>query len=79
MKSTNTPEYQSLLDLLVRARKEQGLTQATLASKLGKPQSYIAKIEAGERRIDVVELSEIGRFLNIEVSIRYLDSKWGGS
>lgn len=77
MKSTNTPEYQSLLDLLVRARKEQGLTQAALASKLGKAQSYIAKIEAGERRMDMVELSEIGRFLNIEVSIRYLDSRWG--
>ena len=51
------------------------MTQAALASKLGKPQSYIAKIEAGERKMDVVELSEVGRFLNIEVSIRYLDGK----
>ncbi|MGY1489618.1 helix-turn-helix domain-containing protein [Methylobacillus pratensis] len=76
MKSTDTPEYQALLELLVRARKRQGLTQAMLASKLGKPQSYIAKIESGERRIDVVELSELGRYLRVRVDVQYLDDEF---
>ena len=75
MKSTDTPEYQALLSLLISARKRQGLTQAMLANMLGKPQSYIAKIEVGERRVDVVELAELGRYLQIKVEIHDLSNK----
>jgi transcriptional regulator with XRE-family HTH domain len=40
---------------MVRARKAAGLTQRELADRLHKPQSFVAKYEGGERRIDVVE------------------------
>ncbi|MBP0594571.1 helix-turn-helix transcriptional regulator [Paraburkholderia sp. LEh10] len=65
MKSTNTPQYRAVLDRLIAARKASGLSQAELASRLGRPQSYIAKIEIGERRIDVVEFLELARILGV--------------
>ncbi|BAQ68047.1 DNA-binding protein [Rhodovulum sulfidophilum] len=40
---------------LVAARKGQGLTQQELANRMDRPQSFVAKVEGGERRLDVVE------------------------
>jgi len=64
MKSTYTEAYQQLLVRLVAARHESGLTQAELAVKLGKPQSFVSKTENGERRLDVIEFLELGKILN---------------
>jgi transcriptional regulator with XRE-family HTH domain len=47
------------VSLLKTARLESGLTQIEVSKKLKRPQSYISKIERGERRVDVVELGEI--------------------
>lgn len=58
-KSLRTPRQQLLQSLLVEARKDRGMTQADLAAALGKPQSFVAKYENGERRIDVVEFVDI--------------------
>jgi transcriptional regulator with XRE-family HTH domain len=38
---------------------EAGLTQVEVAQKLKCPQSFVSKIESGERRVDVVELNEL--------------------
>lgn len=46
---------QALVAALVQARKDAGLSQAALAARLRCQQSLIARIESGERRIDVVE------------------------
>jgi transcriptional regulator with XRE-family HTH domain len=43
------------------AREAAGLTQASVAASLGRPQSYVSKIESGERRIDPVELQALAR------------------
>lgn len=43
------------------ARNEAGLTQVDVAQRLKKPQSYISKIERGERRVDVTELSILAK------------------
>lgn len=51
--------------LLIEARKSSGLTQATLAQRLGKPQSYVSKCELGERQVNVVELVTICRALGL--------------
>jgi len=63
-----SPGYRSLLASIKQARIESGLTQEELASKVGRPQSFIAKIESGERRIDVVELIVLARFLGADLA-----------
>lgn len=56
-KSIYTVEYQKVLKKLKEARNESGFTQVEISKKLKKPQSYLSKIERGERRIDIAELS----------------------
>ena len=57
--SLHTKEYEAFVALLIKTRKASGMTQQDVADKLGKPQSYIAKIEGGERRVDVVEFAKL--------------------
>jgi transcriptional regulator with XRE-family HTH domain len=51
---------------MIAARRKAGLTQAQLAKRLKKPQSFIAKYEGGERRIDVVEFVAIVRAIGAD-------------
>ena len=60
-KSIYGAEYKKVLENLRKARMEAGLRQEDVAQKLSKPQSYISKIERGERRIDVIELKAFAR------------------
>ena len=60
-KTLHSPEYARFLALLTQARKDSGIVQQELADRLGKPQSFVAKIERGERRIDVIEFITIAR------------------
>lgn len=60
--------YESLQKALVEARQSKGLTQTEIATRLGKPQSFVSKYESGERRLDVVEFLEICQALSIEPS-----------
>jgi hypothetical protein len=46
-----------------------GLTQSALAQRIDKPQSYISKVEIGERRLDVIEFVEICQALGIAPSV----------
>lgn len=68
MKSVFTAEYDGFLESLVAARKAAGLTQEELASRLGKPQSFVSKYERRERRLDVVELVMIAKAIKIDPS-----------
>jgi transcriptional regulator with XRE-family HTH domain len=60
-KSIYLKEYRAIIDLLKKARLESGLTQVEVAKKLNKPQSYISKCEAYERRVDLLELTKLAR------------------
>jgi len=55
-KTIHSTEYRNVVEKLKKARKESGITQKEVAEKLKKPQSYVSKTEAGEQRIDVIEL-----------------------
>lgn len=48
-------KYEYLRSELKKARLEAGLLQADLAKILKKPQSYISKVESGERGLDIIE------------------------
>jgi transcriptional regulator with XRE-family HTH domain len=43
-----------------------GISQGDLARKLRRHQSFISKVESGERRLDVIELLELLRVLDVE-------------
>jgi hypothetical protein len=60
-KSLKSPEYERLIALLVAVRKKAEIRQQALAKKLDKPQSFVAKYEGGERRIDLIEFIAIVR------------------
>ncbi|WP_341905212.1 helix-turn-helix transcriptional regulator [Sandarakinorhabdus limnophila] len=60
-----------MLSCLVQARRSAGLNQTELAESLGRPQSFVSKFEAGERRIDVVELIKAGSSRRSEPPARY--------
>lgn len=53
----NSPEYRSMVEKLKQAREEAGLKQEEVGGRLGKPQSYVSKVERAERRIDPPELA----------------------
>ena len=56
-KSTYSGEYGSLRKRLARIRADAGLSQRQLAKLLDVPHSWVAKVESGERRIDLVEFA----------------------
>jgi len=65
-KSLHTPEYEKFRSILVAARERSGLTQSDVSTSLGKPQSFVAKYEGGERRLDVIEFIQVCLALNID-------------
>ena len=65
-KSVHSSDQAAFCELMVGARKAAGLTQHALALRLKKPQSFVAKYEGGERRLDVVEFIAIARALGAD-------------
>jgi transcriptional regulator with XRE-family HTH domain len=65
-KSVHSPDQAAFCELMVGARKAARLTQHALALRLKKPQSFVAKYEGGERRLDVVEFVTIARALGAD-------------
>lgn len=65
-KTLKSAEFARLIELLVAVRQKSGIRQQALAKKLGRPQSFIAKYEGGERRIDVIEFIAIARALGAD-------------
>lgn len=45
-----------MVERLRQARQEAGMTQEAVAEFFGRPQSFVSKVESGDRRIDPVEL-----------------------
>jgi transcriptional regulator with XRE-family HTH domain len=62
----NPRDYKRVGRILASARKEKDVSQQALAIRLAKPQSFISSYENGQRRIDVLELIEICRGLQVE-------------
>ena len=65
-RSINTDEMLALQGWLKNQRKSQNLTMQSLADRMARPNSFIAKVEQGERRLDVVEYIWYCIALNID-------------
>jgi transcriptional regulator with XRE-family HTH domain len=61
-----SPSYKAALDAVIAARHRQGVSQRVLASRLGKPQSFVSKIESRERRLDFIEFIAVARALQLK-------------
>jgi transcriptional regulator with XRE-family HTH domain len=68
-KSVYSKEYRDIIERLKTARIESGLSQQEVADRLGKPQSYISKIESGERRLDVVEIKKFALVYKKDINL----------
>jgi transcriptional regulator with XRE-family HTH domain len=58
--------HKALIAFLIERRRRAGLTQAELAKKLGQYQSFVARAESGQRRIDVVEFLDWAEALDFD-------------
>ncbi len=60
-KTIYSKEHRYLVKQLKKARKEAGLSQEQVANLLHRTQSYISKIESGQRKIDIVQLKKFAK------------------
>ena len=76
-KSLGSKQHKALVELLIAKREAAGMTQAELANRLGEYQSFVARLESGQRRVDVVEFLELARILGFDPSkaIRAINPK----
>jgi len=68
LKSRYSSSYQDFLAQIKSVRLAAGLTQQQVANALERPQSFVAKYESGERRLDVVEFIEVCEAIDVEPS-----------
>ena len=60
-------EYDTLIQKLIDTRKECNLTQQQVGDKLGWRQDYISKLESKQRRIDIIELSDLAKIYKKDI------------
>jgi len=65
-RTLGTPRHRILRDFLVEKREKAGLTQHEVSARLQRPQSFIASIETGQRRVDVVELLDLAKAIGFD-------------
>ena len=67
MSSIHDPRYRKLIQKLIAVREFRKITQVELATSLEKNQSYIAKVENYDRRIDILELYDWLKALDVPI------------
>ena len=68
-KSQHTKKYRRLLEALRETRKKAGLTQTEVSKRLGSYSTFITKLESGERRVDVIELTELCHIYGVKLQV----------
>jgi transcriptional regulator with XRE-family HTH domain len=66
-KTLGTSRHRALIAFLTQKRKDAGLSQLELAKALGEYQSFVARMESGQRRVDVVEYENLAKILKFDV------------
>ncbi|MGB3489834.1 MAG: helix-turn-helix transcriptional regulator [Xanthobacteraceae bacterium] len=57
---------QALIAFLAEQRRKAGMSQNDLAEKLKQHQSFVARLESGQRRVDVVELIDLAEAIGFD-------------
>ena len=65
-KTLGSRRHKALIALLTERREALGMTQTQLADRLGEYQSFVARLESGQRRVDVVEFLELAEVLGFD-------------
>jgi transcriptional regulator with XRE-family HTH domain len=58
--------YKKVIEHLKSRRLELGLSQHAIAERLGLHKQFVSRVELGERRLDIVELVDLARALEID-------------
>lgn len=66
MKTLGSHQHDALISILIEMREGAGITQTELAAQLGEYQSFVARLESGQRRVDVIEFLRLAEILNFD-------------
>lgn len=66
-------QYKRIGTRLAAERKRLGITQVDLATRLGKPQSFVSAYESGQRRLDLVEFLRLANALGLDPQTLFVD------
>lgn len=61
-----SPDYRAVVEVIRDARLAKDLSQREVARRLGKPVSFVNKIELMERRLDILEFVVLCRALELD-------------
>ena len=67
-KTLGTSRHNALIAFLTAKRHAAGMSQTDLAKALGEYQSFVARMESGQRRVDVIEFEKLAEILDFEIS-----------
>jgi transcriptional regulator with XRE-family HTH domain len=68
LKQLRSAKHRALISVIVARREAAGLTQRQLTAKLKRSNSFVWKLEAGERQLNVLEFMEIAKVLGVKAS-----------
>lgn len=68
MKTIHSKRHKKLIELVIAERKRADIRQVQLAKKLKRSQTWIARLEAGDRRLDVIELIDLAEAIGFDAS-----------
>lgn len=66
MSSIRSDLYRQMIELLVQARKDAGVTQVELGKRIDQRQTFVSKFELGERRLDAAEFVTVCRAIGVD-------------
>ncbi|HOI96941.1 MAG TPA: helix-turn-helix transcriptional regulator [Candidatus Pacearchaeota archaeon] len=67
-KTIYSKDHLLIIGRLKQARAQADLDQAEVAKLIGKSQSYVSKIEAGQRKIDIIQLKDFAKVYKKDLS-----------
>lgn len=65
-KTLGSKRHKALIAMLIKERKAVGMNQTELARALGQYQSFVARVESGERRVDVIEFIDLANAIGFD-------------